>query len=345
MLESVWFVLWGVLWTVYFVSDGYDLGIGSLFPFITKTEKDRLTAYRAMGPYWNGNEVWLIAAGGVTFAAFPNAYALMFSGLYSALMLILFALIFRGVALEFRDKVDHARWRTGWDVCLVVGSFLPALLLGVAFANIFQGIPIDEGGVYKGTLLGLLNPYGLLGGVLFVSMFLLHGAIWLAVKSDGELHSRAASISKTLWIVLLIVASGFLVATYFATHLYDNYIQNPVLYVIPIILIPVIAVGSLLLTRLFIGRGHWWKAFFASSGTIAGVALFGIAGLYPNLLPSSIDPAFSVTIYNGASSTLTLKIMLGVALTFIPVVLAYQAWTHVLFQDKVSEEELMEEGY
>jgi cytochrome d ubiquinol oxidase subunit II len=260
-------------------------------------------------------------------------------------MLILFALIFRGVALEFRDKVDHARWRTGWDVCLVVGSFLPALLLGVAFANIFQGIPIDEGGVYRGTLLGLLNPYGLLGGVLFVSMFLLHGAIWLAVKSGGELHLRAASLSKTLWIVLLIVASGFLVATYFATHLYDNYIQNPVLYVIPIILIPVIAVGSLLLTRLFIGRGHWWKAFFASSGTIAGVALFGIAGLYPNLLPSSIDPAFSVTIYNGASSALTLKIMLGVALTFIPIVLAYQAWTHVLFQEKVSEEELMEEGY
>lgn len=345
MLESIWFILWGILWTVYFMSDGYDLGIGAIFPFITKNEKERLTAYRAMGPYWNGNEVWLIAAGGVTFAAFPNAYALMFSGLYSALMFILFALIFRGVAVEFRDKLDHSRWRTGWDVCFVIGSFLPALLLGVAFANIFRGLPIDEGGVYRGTLLGLLNPYGLLGGVLFVSMFLLHGAIWLAVKSTGELHSRAASLSKTLWLVLLIVASAFLVATYFATNLYDNYIQNPVLYVIPIILIPVIAVGSLLLTRLYIAKAQWWKAFFASSGTIAGVTLFGLAGLYPNLLPSNIDPAFSLTIYNAASSPLTLKIMLGVALTFVPIVLAYQTWTHLLFQEKVREEDLAEEGY
>ncbi len=340
MLESIWFILWGVLWAVYFMLDGFDLGLGTLMPLVAGTEDDKRTVYAAMGPFWNGNEVWLITAGGVTFAAFPTTYAVMFSGLYSALMLILFALIMRGVSIEFRGQLQSPRWRSFWDAFTVLGSFLPALLLGVAFANIFQGIPIDEAGVYQGTLFTLLNPYGLLGGVFFVLLFMVHGALWLAVKTDGAIHERAAALAKKLWLVEAAVAVIFLVATYFATRLYDNYIQNPMLYVIPIILIPVITVASLFAVRFFIGKGHWWKAWFASSALIVSATLFGVAGLYPNLLPSSLNPAWSMTIYNSASSPLTLKIMLVVALTFVPLVIAYQTWVYRLFKDKVTAEDL-----
>ena len=345
MLESIWFILWGVLWAVYFMLDGFDLGIGTLMPFLAKTETEKRVMHRAMGPYWDGNEVWLITAGGVTFAAFPTTYAVMFSGLYSALMLILFALILRGVAIEFREKMDHPTWRKVWDICVVVGSFLPALLLGVAFANIFQGIPIDAEGIFQGNLFSLLNPYGLFGGVLFVAMFLLHGCLWLLVKTEGTVKEKAAALVNKLWLALAVIAVGFLIATWYATRLYDNYIQNPLMYVVPIILIPLIVVGALVMVRVYAGKGHWWSAWFASSALIVGVTLFGVAGLYPNLLPSSLNPAFSMTIYNSASSQLTLKIMLGVALTFVPVVIAYQAWVYNFFKDPVTEAEAEEAYY
>jgi cytochrome d ubiquinol oxidase subunit II len=337
MLESIWFVLWGVLWAVYFMLDGFDLGLGSLAPVLAKTESEKRMVYNAMGPFWNGNEVWLITAGGVTFAAFPTTYAVMFSGLYSALMLILFALILRGIAMEFRSQVESRAWRGLWDICTTVGSFLPALLLGVAFANIFQGIPIDESGTYQGTLFTLLNPYGLLGGLLFVFLFLVHGALWLAVKTEGTLYNRAVSMASKLWVGLLVTAVAFLVATWFSTHLYDNYIKNPLFYAVPLVLIPVITVVALIMIRFFIAKGQPWKAWFSSSATIVGATLFGVAGLYPNLLPSSLDPAYSLTIYNSSSSPLTLKIMLGVALFFVPVVIAYQAYVYNMFKDKVLE--------
>lgn len=345
MLESIWFILWGVLWAVYFMLDGFDLGMGTLMPFMARSEADKQMFYRAMGPYWDGNEVWLIAAGGVTFAAFPTTYAVMFSGLYSALMLILFALIFRGVAVEYRNKVDHPTWKKVWDYCLVAGSFLPALLLGVAFANIFQGIPIDADGIFQGTLFTLLNPYGLFGGVLFVVMFLLHGCLWLLVKTSGPVKEKAAAMVNKLWVTLAVIAVGFLIATWYATRLYDNYLQNPLMYVVPIILIPVIVVGALVMVRVFLGKGQWWSAWFASSALIVGVTLFGVAGLYPNLLPSSLNPAFSMTIHNSASSQLTLKIMLGVALTMVPVVIAYQAWVYNLFKDPLKEGETEQAYY
>jgi len=342
MLESVWFILWGVLWAVYFMLDGFDLGIGTLMPVLARNETDKRVMLNAIGPYWNGNEVWLITAGGVTFAAFPLTYAVMFSGLYSALMLVLFALILRGVASEFRDKVDNLHWKTVWDACMVVGSFLPALLLGVAFANIFKGIPIDGEGIYHGTILTLLNPYGLLGGVFFLVMFLLHGTLWLAVKTDGDLHDRAAALAPQLWLALLVVAVAFLAATWFATRLYDNYLRNPFFFVIPIILIPVAALGALGMTRVYIEKKLWWKSWFSSCVVIVGVTLFGVAGLYPNLLPSSLNETYNLTVFNSASSPLTLKIMLGVALTFIPVVIAYQVWVYHFFRDKVTEEDLAE---
>lgn len=335
MLETVWFLLWGILWAVYFALDGFDLGLGTLSPFIAKTDTEKRIVYNAMGPYWDGNEVWLITAGGVTFAAFPTTYAVMFSALYTPLLLILFALIVRAVSFEFRGKVDSSAWKGLWDLCLFVGSFVPALLFGVAFANIFQGIPIDADGVFHGNLLGLLNPYGLAGGVLFVLLFLLHGSLWLAIKTEGDLHERAAATASRVWIVLLIVAVGFLVATWFATNLYANYLSIPVLLVIPLI-----AVLALLVTRVFIAKKAWWKAWFASAVTIVGATMFGVVGLYPNLFPSSLDPAASLTAFNSSSSPLTLKIMLAVALTFVPIVIIYQVWVYYLFRDKVTEKDL-----
>ncbi len=321
--------------------DGFDLGLGTLRPFVAKTDDENRIVYNSMGPFWDGNEVWLITAGGVTFAAFPTTYAVLFSSMYSALMLILFALIFRGVSFEFRGQLESPAWRSFWDGCLVVGSFLPALLLGVAFANIFQGIPIDDEGVYHGTLLTLLNPYGILGGVLFVLLFLVHGALWLAIKAAGVLHDRAVAMAARLWPALLAVAVIFLIATAFATPLYENYLARPVLLIIPLV-----CVAGLVLTRVLLNAENKWKPWAASCMTIAGATLFGVVGLYPNLLPSSLDPAHSLNIYNSSSSPLTLKIMLTITLIFVPIVIIYQVWTFRLFKDKVTEEDLAyEEAY
>ena len=206
MLETIWFILWGVLWAVYFMLDGFDLGLGTLLPFLAKDETERRMLYTSMGPFWNGNEVWLLTAGGATFAAFPDAYAAMFSAMYTPLMLLLFAIIIRGIAFEYRGKIDDASWRARWDALFVVGSALPMLLLGVAFANIFAGVPIDADGVFHGNLLTYLNPYGLLGGALFVLLFLVHGAIWGAWRAEGELGARAGRTAAKLWPALLVVA-------------------------------------------------------------------------------------------------------------------------------------------
>jgi cytochrome d ubiquinol oxidase subunit II len=341
MLETIWFVLWGVLWAVYFMLDGFDLGLGALAPFLARSDTDKRVVYNSMGPFWDGNEVWLITAGGVTFAAFPTAYAVMFSALYTPLLLLLFPLIIRAVALEFRSKLDSEGWRKLWDVCHFLGSFVPALLLGVAFANIFRGIAIDAEGEFHGNLLTLLNPYGLLGGILFVLLFLVHGALWLAIKAEGNLEARAGRTAAGLWWIELAVAVVFLVATWFATNLYKNYLTYPALLILPLV-----TVVALLAIRAFIAKNAWWKAWLASCLTIVGATLFGVVGLYPNLLPSSLDPADSLTIFNAASSPLTLKIMLGVALTFVPIVIIYQIWSYYVFRGKVTEEDLAsEEAY
>ncbi len=340
-LQTIWFILWGLLWAVYFVLDGFDFGIGMLLPFLAKSDRDKRIMYNAVGPFWDGNEVWLITAGGATFAAFPTTYAVMFSALYTPLLVILFALIVRGVSFEFRGKVESSFWRAIWDFCLVVGSFIPALFFGVAFANIFKGIPFDNNGVLHGSILSLLNFYGLLGGVLFVLLFCVHGSIWLAVKSEGELQRRAAFYASRLWIPLLVVAVVFLVYSYPATDLYHNYFRFPVLWIIPLL-----AVVSLLLTKVYVTKRSWWKAWFASGFTIFFATFFGIAGLYPNLLPSSLNPAYNLTAFNSSSSPLTLKIMLVVALVMVPIVIAYQSWVYHLFRGKVRNEDLSyEEAY
>jgi cytochrome bd ubiquinol oxidase subunit II len=339
MLETTWFLLWGVLWAIYFVLDGYDLGIGTLIPFLGKSDTDRRVMLNAMGPFWDGNEVWLITAGGVTFAAFPKAYAIMFSGLYTPLMLLLFALIVRGVSLEFRHQVDSPAWRRVWDWGATLGSFLPALILGVAFANIFMGLPLDENGVFQGSFLILFNPYGLAGGLLFVLLFVMHGTLWLTIKAEGDIQQRAAGLARKLWPVLVGVIGVFVVLTVFYTDLLANYLLNPLMLVL--LAVPVLA---LVLMRQQIGREDWWFAWGLSAVLIGGLTLFGVVGLYPALLPSSISPDFSITIGNAASSTLTLSIMLGVTLVFIPIVAGYQYWLHKTFAHKITDKELNQDG-
>jgi len=336
ILESIWFFLWGLLWAVYFLTDGFDLGIGTLMPFLGKTEEDKRVMVTSIGPLWDGNEVWLLTAGGVTFAAFPMVYAVMFSSLYSALMLILFALILRGVAFEFRSKVDSDGWRKVWDACIFIGSAAPALLFGVAFANIFRGIPIDQNGIYQGNLFTLLNPYGLIGGLLFLTIFLVHGSLWLSIKSQGDLHQRAVSTANKLWPVLLVVAVIFLAASIFATPLYNNYLNHPILFAV--ILITVLALMGI---KIFLVKQAYFKAWFSSALTIVGATFYGVIGLYPNMFPSNIDAAYSLTAHNSASSPLTLKIMLVVVIIFVPIVLAYQIWTYNLFKAKVTQEDMV----
>ncbi|MDR2503589.1 MAG: cytochrome d ubiquinol oxidase subunit II [Deltaproteobacteria bacterium] len=339
MLAIIWFVLWALLWAVYFILDGFDLGMGVLLPFVAKNEQERRVIYNAAGPFWDGNEVWLITAGGVTFAAFPKAYAVMFSALYAPLLLLLFALIFRAVSFEYRNKVDSPSWRKAWDLCQFLGSFLPALLLGVAFANLFQGIPIDGEGVYHGNILKLLNPYGLLGGVLFVLMFAYHGALWLGIKADGELRARALNRAKTIWIYLTAAAVAFLAASSYFTTLYNNIFTLPVLAVFPLL-----AVAGLLGSRAAVGLPL--LAWGLNAVFMLGATFFGVLGMYPALLPSNMDPAYSLTVLNAASSELTLSIMLGVAGVCVPIVIGYQIWVYVLFSHKVTEKELQsEEAY
>jgi len=341
VLETIWFLLWGLLWAVFFMTDGFDFGVGILLPFMGKNQQERRTMINAVGPLWDGNEVWLLTAGGVTFAAFPMVYAVMFSSLYSALMMILFALILRGVSLEFRSHVENPHWRTIWDSCFFIGSFLPALLFGVAFANIFKGLPIDHQGMYQGNLFTLLNPYGLLGGAFFLSLFIMHGMLWLGIRTEGQLQSRAVQAASKFWPILTVLVIVFLAATKFATPLFDNYLEYPLLFIIVLL-----AVFGLAGIRFFLSQSTYYKAWLSSALLIVGVTFFGIAGLYPNMFPSSIDPGFSLTAHNAASSALTLKIMLTVVVVFVPVVIAYQVWAYHLFKDKVVTDEFAEsEGY
>ncbi len=340
-LGITWFILWGVLWAIYFVLDGFDFGIGIIRPFFSKSDVETRIMYNAMGPFWDGNEVWLITAGGVTFAAFPKTYAVMFSSLYTPLMLLLFALILRGVTLEFRSKVDSDAWRKLWDACNFLGSFLPALLLGVAFANIFKGVPIDGAGILQGNLFTLLNPYGLAGGLLFVALFAHHGALWLAFKSEGEIRARAMGLAGKLWPAVAVLVVLFLVMSWTMTQLFTNYLVHPILFAI--LLVPVI---GLVLTYVYRKQGRPLASWVGSALLIGGAALFGVVGIFPALLPSSLNPAYSLTIENSASTPLTLSIMLGVALVFVPIVIIYQVWTLHTFRHPVTKEDLeYEEAY
>jgi cytochrome bd ubiquinol oxidase subunit II len=333
-LQTLWFILWGLLWAVYFMLDGFDFGASMLRVFLSKDETQLKITHTAIGPVWDGNEVWLITAGGATFAAFPGTYASMFSFLYLPMLLILFSLIVRGIAIEYRPKHDSPRWRTGWDWALAISSFTAPLVLGLGFGNIFQGLAFDGSG-YHGTFFGLFNPYGLLTAVLFIVLFLQHGALWLRYKTDGELHERAGRLASTLWWVVLAVAVAFLAATPFATKLTDNYLSHGYLFVVPLL-----AVLALLDVKFMAKRQL--APFVASCLLIILVVATALVGLFPNLIPSNMDTASSLTITNSSSSQYTLRLMAIVALVFVPIVVVYQFLVYRFFRHKVGAADVKE---
>lgn len=337
-LQTVWYVLIGVLLTGYAILDGFDLGVGVLLPFIARDDRERRLLFNAIGPFWDGNEVWLLTGGGALFAAFPPVYATVFSGFYLAMMLVLFALIVRAVSFEFRSKVEDPRWRRAWDGVFFVGSLLPALLLGVAMGNVVRGVPLTAEMEYAGTFFTLLNPFSLLVGLAGLAMFVTHGAIYLLVKTNGPVAERARRAAVAGWTALVVLV--FLSAVGVAVDTPDrfaNYRQAPVAW-----LVPVLVVAFLVLTRLFLAGGKVGMAFIFSGLTIAG--LMGVVGVgnFPYLLPARNVPEYSLSIYNASASQNTLTAMLTIALIGMPLVITYTAYIYYIFRGKVKS---VGEGY
>jgi len=325
-LNTIWFALFGVLIAGYALLDGFDLGVGILHLFARNDHEKRIHL-NAIGPVWDGNEVWLLTGGGALFAAFPMVYATVFSGFYLALMLILLALIGRAVAMEFRGKHASPRWRGTWDVVFGIGSLLPALLFGVAVGNILQGIPIDAQGHYTGTFFTLLRPYPLLVGLLGLFMFLQHGALYLRLKSDGELADRLDRLVPRLWmvfVILLVLAT--LLTFFFAPRLMDGVFGRPLFW--PFFL--AMLAGVFLVPAAAQGRRPG-RAFLGSCLAIAGMIGVAAVGLFPVLVPSTLDPAWSLTAFNASSSQRTLRVMLIIALVGMPIVIAYTIYVYRVF--------------
>jgi cytochrome d ubiquinol oxidase subunit II len=334
-LNSIWFVLIAVLFTGFFVLEGFDYGVGILLPFLGKDDLQRRVIINTIGPHWDGNEVWMITAGGAMFAAFPNWYATLFSGLYVALVVMLAALIFRGVAFEFRSKDARPGWRKFWDACIFVGSAVPALLWGVAMANLLNGIPIAANMDYVGSFWDLLTPYTLIAGLASLFIFTLHGAIFLSLKTTGELLESAFAVARRLWPVCIVL--GFLAVGigYFVTDMFAR------LGVIPGI-IPLTAGAAMLAAGYFIRKQRGGLAFLLTSMCIAFSTLSLFMGLYPRVMVSSLNPLWSLTVYNASSSDYTLGIMTVVALVFVPVVLVYQGWSYYVLRERLSRESALE---
>jgi cytochrome d ubiquinol oxidase subunit II len=323
-LTTVWFTLIAVLWIGYFTLEGFDFGVGMLLPVLARSDTERRVMYNTVGPVWDGNEVWVLVAGGATFAAFPEWYATLFSGFYLPLLFILLALIVRNLAFEYRAKKDDDTWRRNWDLSLTVGSFVPALLWGVAFANIVAGVPIDSHKEFTGNLFTLLNPYGLLGGVVTLLLFATHGAMFIALKTDGEIRHRARALSIRLGLAAAVAAVAFLVWTQAKTGSGSS--------AVAFVLAALALVGGI--AAAWRGREGW-----AFAGTFATIAL-AVAGLFfalfPDVMPSTTSAAFSLTTSNASATDYTLTVMTWVAVIFTPVVLVYQGWTYWVFRKRLS---------
>ncbi len=328
-LNTLWFILIGVLFTGFFILEGFDYGVGILLRVLGKNDEERRAIINTIGPVWDANEVWLLTAGGAMFAAFPNWYATLFSGFYLALFLMLAALIVRGVAFEFRSKDQHPRWRDLWDWAIAVGSFVPALLWGVAMSNIVRGVPIDAKMQYVGGFFNLLNPYALLGGVAGLGVFTLHGALFLALRTDGEVRRRAEALANRLWPIVLIVGAATVVASYFATDIFQRLGVNPGISALG-------AGAAFLIGGWLIRQGRFGWAFAMTALTIALTVVTTFRGLYPRVMVSSLNPDWSLTITNASSSPYTLQVMTIVALIFVPIVLAYQAWNYWVFRARIT---------
>lgn len=327
-LTTVWFSLIAILWAGYFLLEGFDFGVGMLLPVLGRDNRERRLLINTIGPVWDGNEVWLLVAGGATFAAFPEWYATLFSGFYLPLLIILVALILRGVAFEYRGKRDDDTWRRRWDWCIIGGSLVPALLWGVAFGNIVRGVKLDAHHEYVGGFFDLLNPYALLGGLTTLTLFLLHGAVFLALKTDGDMRQRAGALAARIAPAAIVVAGTFLLWTGVAHHDAIGWVLSAAA--------AVALVAGLLMT--YVRREGW--AFIATGLTIV-LAVFALfVTLFPDVMPSTVAAANSLTVHNASSTPYTLKVMTWVAVAFTPIVLAYQGWTYWVFRKRLTVERI-----
>ncbi len=329
-LNTIWFVLVGVLFTGYAILDGFDLGTGALH-LLTKTDTERRMMINAIGPVWDGNEVWLVTGGGALFAAFPEVYATSFSGFYMAMMLLLVGLIFRAVAIEFRSKQAGKIWRRFWDTSFCISSIISSLLIGVALGNIAWGIPLDRGHEFSGSFWGLLHPYALLVGITTVALFMMHGAIYIVMKTEGELQDRVRGwVNNTIIFFIICYATTTLATLLYVPHMAENLKSSPLFFILP--LLNMLAIANI---PREIHHQRYFRAFLSSCASMAALlALFGV-GMFPNLILSNPDIINSLTIYNAASSAKTLKIMLIIAILGMPMVIAYTISIYWIFRGKV----------
>jgi cytochrome d ubiquinol oxidase subunit II len=361
-LKLIWWLFVGVLLVGFAITDGFDLGIGALLPFLGKTDDERRVIINSVGPTWEGNQVWFVTAGGAIFAAWPVVYATAFSGFYAALLLTLFALFFRPVGFDYRSKVADRRWRSAWDWGLFAGGFVPALIFGVAFGNLLQGVPFSFDGdlrvTYSGSFWQLLNPFGLLAGVVSLAMLLMHGSIYLQIKTDGVVAARARRVTKitgVIFIVCFILAGiwtmkgieGYRIVSMLPANLVStpldkvvekaagawltNYSNFPLLWLAPILGIAgaLLAIAASSMKKLIL-------AFIASSIMLAGVIFTSGIAMFPFIMPSSSDPKSSLTIWDAVSSHMTLQIMFWVVLLFLPIILAYTSWVYSVLRGKIT---------
>jgi cytochrome bd ubiquinol oxidase subunit II len=323
-LETFWFIVIAVLWAGFFVLEGFDLGVGMLHGVLGKDEAGKRAAINTIGPLWDGNEVWLIVAGAGMFAAFPAWYATMFSGFYVAMVLLLVALIVRGVSFEFRGKQDSATWRRTWDALMTGGSLAVPLLVGVALGNLLHGVPIDKNQEFTGDLLDLLNPYSLFAGVTLLILCVLHGSTFIALKTAGDLQVRASSLARRVAPVTAVVVLGFVLWTHTTADRGD----------VPNLLAVIAVIAAVAAAWLLAERSDGW-AFAATSLVMATTVLSLFADLYPRVMVSSSGSAYDLTVQDTASGHYALKVMTVVTVILFPMVLGYQAWTYYVFRERV----------
>jgi len=370
-LKIIWWLLVGALLIGFAVMDGFDLGVGALLPFVAKTDDERRVLINSIGPTWEGNQVWFITGGGALFAAWPLVYATAFSGFYWALLLVLFALFFRPVGFEYRSKVADPRWRSAWDWGLFVGGAVPALVFGVAFGNLLQGVPFTFDDMlrpfYSGSFFGLLNPFALLTGVVSLSMLVMHGAVYLQMRTEGEIAARARRAARIVGVVFI---AAFVLAGIWQAYGIQGYrivsMPDPGGVVVPLAktversagawmatyaahpwmwLAPALAVGGGLLALLLSAARRGGAAFVFSAAALAGTILTAGFAMFPFVMPSSTFPNASLTVYDAVSSHRTLNLMFVAVVLFLPVVLLYTSWVYRVLRGKVTEKRIREETH
>jgi cytochrome d ubiquinol oxidase subunit II len=370
-LKIIWWVFVCVLLVGFALLDGFDLGVGTLLPFLARTDEQRRVLLNAIGPTWEGNQVWFITAGGAMFAAWPFVYATAFSGFYWAMLLVLFALFFRPVGFEYRSKVADPRWRNAWDWGLFVGGAVPALVFGVAFGNLLQGVPFELDGfmrsTYTGSFWGLLNPFGLLAGVVSLSMLVMHGALYLQLRTEGELNARAARAAR--WFGALFMAAFALAGVWQAVGIEGfrivampdpSGVVSPLNKTVEVVegawmqnytarpwtmSAPIAAFAGGLLALLFSAAKRTGLAFVCSGTAVAGVIMTAALAMFPFIMPSSTRPNVSLTAYDAVSSHLTLNLMFIAVVVFLPIVLLYTSWVYSVLRGKLSEDKIRKETH